>query len=328
MKSRAEAVAPVREPTLTDFPSIGDRENAFIQEWARAHPFNRYRNYPTVSRIRAVHALADAVSQSDAGVRLLWCRHGEKPIGLVRMMGLPWDSAVYERKMARITHICGELTVEALRRILAQTDFDHVALRVDASDVHTQRLVTRVGFFPADSILTYLYHPASDDPPKPADGRFRRSCNYRKYEPADRDRILRLTSRMYARNPGRFHADPALRDRASQRYVHWASKYLAGEADSIWVSEFRGRVVGFLAFRYDRVLYERFGIGCFGAGLGASMGGDYEGLLRHALINTKDISWQCAEFDAQVDNYPVHRIYQSLNLEYVRAEYTFHWHRG
>ena len=100
-----------------------------------------------------------------------------------------------------------------------------------------------------------------------------------------------------------------------------------GEADTIWVSESKGRVVGYLAFRYNRLLHKVLGMGCYGAGLGASRGGDYQALCRHALIFTEDIAWQCAEFETQIDNYAVNRIYNDLKFEYVHAEHTYHLHR-
>jgi hypothetical protein len=301
---------------------LGEREGAFIEEWALSYPYNCYRNYPVISTAQAARVLADAVAEPDPGASLLWVRDGTLPVGLVRVVDLPWDSDVYERRMGRITHMCGDLTAGKIRNILEGTGFDHLAVRVDVSDLGMQRILSQIGFFLVDSILTYLYHPSSGDPPEA--GRTSRPYRYREYEPADRDQVLRLTSEMYTRYPGRYHADPSLRERSTDRYERWAEKYLDGEADKIWVSDLNGLAVGYLAFRYDRRLYRSLGIGCYGSGLGASRGGGYRGLLRHAIMYTKDIPWQCAEFDTQIDNYPVHRIYQDLKLEYVRAEHTYH----
>ncbi|RLJ17266.1 hypothetical protein DJ030_14495 [bacterium endosymbiont of Escarpia laminata] len=324
-ESKKSTAAGDRNPT--SLVSLNNRELTFVENWARSYPYNRYRNYPVISKIQATKTLTDAILEPESTALLLWCRDGLMPTGLVRIVDLPWDSDLYKRRIGRITHLCGDLTAGGLRHLLMKTGFDHLSVRVDASDLGTQRMLTQIGFFMADSILTYLYHPTSGEPPEqPMVTRSRKPRRYREYEPLDRDRILKLTSQLYAHYPGRYSADPILREHAVDRYVRWAEKYLDGDADKIWVSELNGRVVGYLAFRYDRRLYRSFGIGCYGSGLGGSRGGDYYGLLQYALTHTKDMPWQCAEFDTQIDNYPVHRIYQDLKLEYVRAEYTYHLH--
>jgi hypothetical protein len=230
--------------------------------------------------------------------------------------------------MGRITHVCGNLDAHAIRALLDQCPFDHLAVRVDASNADTQRALTEAGFFPVDSVLKFLHEPANGAPPEPAARRSRARQTFRKVEPRDRDDILRLTAETFVRYPGRYHADPWLRPKGTERYVGWAQKYVDGEADTIWVAESKGRVVAYLAFRYNRTLLRVLGMGCYGAGLGASRGGDYQSLCRHALMFTTDIAWQVAEFDTQIDNYRVHRIYRDLKFDYAYAEHTYHLHRA
>ena len=309
-------------------PGLNVGKQAFVDEWARSYSYNPYRNYPQITATQAARILADAVAEAGPEVTQLWHQHGASPAGLVRIIDLPWDSEVYEQRMGRITHLCGDLSSEAILGLLADTTFKHLAVRVDASDLSTQRTLTMAGFIPADSILTYLYHPVPGGPPRPAEGRAARRYTFRSYEPADRDSILRITSYSFDRYPGRYHADPRLRERSAERYLRWAEKCLDGEADQICVSESKGRVVGYLAFRFDRRLYRVLGMGCYGAGLGASRGGDYLRLLRHAVTSERAMPWQFAEFDTQIDNFPVHRIYQALKFDYVRAQHTYHFHRS
>lgn len=310
-----------------DVSVLGESERAFVDEWARSYRYNRYRNYPLISATEAVRVLADSAAEPGPDATQLWQRDGDTPVGLVRIVNLPWDTALYGRKMGRITHLCGDLNGEEIRNLIEDTEFKHLAARVDASDLDGQRALTKAGFFPADSILTYLYHPASGAPPEPLVNDSTREYTFRAYEPADRDSVLRITSQCYARYPGRYHADPLLQERSAQRYLRWAEKCVDGAADQICVSESKGRVVGYLAFRYDRTLYRVLGMGCYGEGLGASRGGDYLRLLRYTLMCNKAIPWQFAECDTQIDNFPVHRIYQELKLDYVRAVHTYHLHR-
>jgi hypothetical protein len=314
-------------------PDFGARpldgvERQFVDAWAGSFAFNRYRNFSLISATEAAQVLAESAAEAGTDVTRLWRCEGSRPLGMLRIVDLPWDTDLYERKMGRITHLCGDLDGESISHLLDRTDFDHLAVRVDASDLPTQRAVTQAGFFPVDSILTYLYHVDREDPPEATAANSARSFIYRPYKAADRDSILRITSRCYARYHSRYHADPLLREHSAARYLGWAEKYVDGEADQICVAESNGRVVGFIAFRYDRPLYHVLDRGCYGAGLGASLGGDYLNLLRYTLLCDKEIPWHWAECDTQIDNYAVHRIYQQLNLEYVRAEHTYHLHRG
>lgn len=307
--------------------ALSDAQRAFVDEWAHSYAYNRYRNYRLVSEAQAALVLANAVAEPGADITRLWHRDESTPVGLIRIADLPWDTVLYRRKMGRITHLCGDLGSETIKRLLDRTSFEHLAVRVDVSDLESQRMLTRAGFFPVDTILTYLHDPALGAPPEPEARRAARQYTFRKYEPGDRDAVLRLTARSYERYPGRYYADAWLREKSAERYLRWAEKYVDGEADTIWVSEWKGRVVGYLAFRYDRRLMKDVGLGCYGSGLGASRGGDYQKLCRHALMTTTDIDWQCAEFETQLDNYLVHRIYRDLKLDYVHAEHTYHLHR-
>ena len=308
---------------------VDPQEAAFVEGWARSTPYNPYRNYRLISKAQASQVLAAAVLEPGPQATRLWQREANSsPTGLIRIAALPWDSELYGLRMGRITHICGDLGGSAIRALIDATAFDHVAARVDASDIATQRALTEAGFFPVDSVLKFVHYPSRGAPPEPAARPSRARSTFRKFEPSDRDDVLSLTAETYTRYPGRYHADPRLRDRSVERYVRWAEKYVNGEADTIWVSESNGRVVGYLAFRYNRTFLRILGLGCYGAGLGASRGGDYQSLCRHALMVTRDIDWQIAEFDTQIDNYHVHRIYRDLKFDYVYAEHTYHLHRG
>ena len=320
--------AVVLEPRSADVAAFDPRETTFVEEWARSSPYNPYRNYRLISKAQASQVFAAAVLESGPTVTHLWHRDGATPTGLIRIAELPWDSELYGRKMGRITHVCGTLGAGAIRALLDDTPFEHLAARADASDTDTQRALTEAGFFPVDSVLKFIHYPSRGAPPEPVVRRSRARSTFRKYEAGDRDDILRLTADTYARYPGRYHVDPWLKSRSAERYVRWAEKYVDGEADTIWVSESNGRVVGYLAFRYNRTFLRVLGMGCYGAGLGASRGGDYQSLCRHALMTTRDIDWKFAEFDTQIDNYHVHRIYRDLKFDYVYAEHTYHLHRG
>ena len=323
-----DAVTAGSSPALkqdADSPPA-DAIDAFVRDWARDFPYNRFRNYPLIDADAARRLLVAEVLEGGTDVSHVWHRNGAELLGLVRIVEQCWDSALYGFRMGRVSNVCGELDPRTLRRLLENAAFDHLAIRVDASDTKTQRLLTEAGFFPADTILTYLYNRNNGEPPSSPVSVHSGRHAYRPFRPEDRDSILRITSRCYSRYPGRYQADPLLKPLSAERYLQWARKYVDGVADQICVSEMQGRVSGYVAFRYDRNLYDTLGIGSYGTGLGASRGGDYHDLLRYTLWCDKEIDWQFAECDTQIDNYHVHRIYRDLKLDYVRAEHTYHLH--
>ena len=323
--------ASVPDPTAGNEISaaLGGSQRAFIDDWATGFRFNPYRNYPYVSAADSARLLADAAAEVSGDITHLWQTEGSTPAGMLRILDLSWDTALYGRRMGLITHICGDLDGAGIARLIDQTDFAHLAVRADVSNLETQHALARAGFLPADTILTYLHDPAENELVPPPSHRVTRHYVYRPYDPSDRESILRITAHCYARYPGRYHSDPSLSDKGPDRYVLWAEKCMDGFADQICVAESRGRVVGYIAFRYDRRLYRMLGLGCYGgAALGASRGGDYASLLRYTLECPKRIPMHFAECQTQIDNYRVHRIYQDMGLHYVRAEHTYHLRRA
>ncbi len=301
----------------------------FVNEWAAAYRFNPYRNYRAIAKADSIRLVADAATERGPGVTHLWRRNGNVPRGMLRIAELSWDTELYGRRMGSISHLCGDLDSDSLRLLIDETDFAHLAVRVDASDVAMQRTLTQAGFFPADSMVTYLYYPERGELPESAASRATCNYRYRQYEPSDRDSILRITAHCYARYAGRYHTDAWLAEKGPERYVRWAERCVDGHADQICIAEAKGRVVGYIAFRYDRRLHRMLGLSCYGgAALGASRGGDYHSLLRYTLQCPKSIPMHFAECQTQIDNFHVHHVYHGLGLEYVRAEHTYHLHRG
>lgn len=321
---------PVDSPMRDARDELAAADRGFIKDWAAAFRFNPYRNYRALTQSDAARLAADAASVCGPDVMHLWRRDGGVPLGMLRIVDLAWDTELYGRRMGRITHVCGELDSDSIRALVDQTDFAHLAVRVDASDVATQRALTRAGFYPADSMLTYLYDPGRGELPESPACRATRNYRYRLYEPSDRESVLRITAHCYARYAGRYHTDAWLAEKGPERYVRWAERCVDGHADQICIAESsKGRVVGYIAFRYDRRMHRLLGISCYGgAALGASRGGDYHSLLRCTLECPKAIPMHFAECQTQIDNYHVHRVYHALGLEYVRAEHTYHLQRG
>ena len=104
-----------RADKLTVSAELGDAETDFIREWAKSFEYSPYRNYPYITSADASRVQEDAVSERGPGVHHLWQRENATPVGLLRIEDMPWDTALYRRRMGRVTHICGDLDDHDLR---------------------------------------------------------------------------------------------------------------------------------------------------------------------------------------------------------------------
>jgi hypothetical protein len=307
---------------------MDSREKA-LQSWVQSFPYDRYRNYPGFPPEQAQRVHMDGLLEEGPHIRKIWLGDDPSPRGLLRVVDLKWDESIYKVRMGHLTHTLGPISTSSIRDALADAGYCHVVTRVDASDFTLQRRLLEEGFFLADTLLTYITLPLSD---WPAD----RKCPtldppfvIRDYEPRDRRGVLEVTQRMYSRYPSRYYLDPFLREHSAERYTLWMEKCLDGEADKTLVAESDGNVTAFLSFKYDRRLYQRTQIRCYGAGIGASSAqgrGAYSRILYDAIQYAAEMGAKYGEFDTQIDNYGVLSIYHQLGLRYVRAQHTFHLH--
>ena len=306
-----------------------NRRERALQGWVESFKYGRYRNYPAFSAEHEKRVLTDSILEEGPGVRRLWLGDEASPSGLLRIVDLPWDETIYKVKMGYLTHCLGPISPFSIREALAEAGYRHVVTRVDASDFSLQRRLLEEGFFLADTLVTYITSPLSDplaDKKCPA---LDLPFVVRDYEPKDREGVLEVTRQMYAHYPSRYHRDPFLQEHSAERYVSWMEKYLDGDADKTLVAELEGRVTAFLSFKFDRRLYQSTQILCSGAGIGASSAqgrGAYSRLLYDAIVYVMGKGARYSEFDTQIDNYGVLRLYHQLGLRYVRAQHTFHLH--
>jgi hypothetical protein len=304
-----------------------DQREQALQGWVETFKYGRYRNYPAFSPEHARKVFMDSVQDEGPDARKLWLGDEASPSGLLRVVDLKWDERIYKVKMGYMTHCLGPVSPCSIREALAEAGYSHVVTRVDASNFALQRRLLQEGFFLADTLVTYITSPLSDPVADKKCPALDPSFVIRDYEPKDREGVLEVTERMYGRYPSRYYRDPFLREHSAERYTSWMEKYLDGEADKTLVAEQEGKVTAFLSFKYDRRLHESTQILCYGAGIGASSAqgrGAYSRLLYDAIVWAIGKGSPYSEFDTQIDNYGVLRLYHQLALRYVRAQHTFH----
>jgi L-amino acid N-acyltransferase YncA len=312
---------------------IGADALASLDPLIETYPFKAYRNYRVLSRKRqedVVRAELRAALEHAGGFGIVSSAAQPSTAAVVRP--LPWDSAFFEIPMARLTLIHDEearrATVhEVIAPLMAACrarGIQHLSVRVDVADAETIQALEDAGFRMMDALATYIY-PAKRPAPEPG----KDMGVLRLYQPEDREQILDITREAYRGFRGRYHLDPHLpQDRSDELYVEWAKKSCDGEwADVVLVTENgKGELHGWASYRQIEPVSTVGGTAIRGGGLGAcrrDKPGAYAGLLRAATVRIHG-GGAVTEMQTQIFNFATIRLYEAVETQFVRADYTLH----
>jgi L-amino acid N-acyltransferase YncA len=319
--------------SLVSASLIGADALASLDPLIEAYPFKAYRNYRVLSRKRqedVLRAEVRAALEHAGGFGVVAA--GDTPAAAALVRPLPWDSAFFEIPMARVflvhddearrTMLLGIITsaIEACRA----RGIRHLSVRVDVGDAETIQALEDAGFRMMDALATYIY-PLKRPAPEPG----KDMGVLRLYQPEDRDQILEITREAYRGFRGRYHLDPHLpQDRSDELYVEWARKSCDGDwADVVLVTENgKGELHGWASYRQIEPVSTVGGTAIRGGGLGAcrrDKPGAYAGLLRAATVRIHG-GGAITEMQTQIFNFATIRLYEAVETQFVRADYTLH----
>jgi hypothetical protein len=305
-----------------------------VRELFASYPYGDLRRYRIVNREKQTAYLLHKLAACARDGRI-WVAEGGGKIGaLAAVRPLPWDSSIFGITMGQIplfVHPGGGSAARPdllalLDRILDACRADgtvHLNVKADADDFALMQCLEGKGFYLTDTIVAYIFIPRRQDL-----GHGKYLFKTRVYTPADHDAVLAVAAEAYRDFIGRYHADPHLpRELCDRLYQLWARQLLdGGLAETIIVAERKGRVVGFLGYRMKKDILESTGVKCVGGGLGgcAPEGfGAYTAILEEAMREGMH-RYDMQDFETQLNNVNIVRIYQKLNFEYARAKHTFH----
>jgi len=306
---------------------------ASLDPLIEAYPFKAYRNYRVLSRKRqddVLRAELRAAIEHPAGFGV--AGPGAAPAAAALVRPLPWDSAFFEIPMARMVLIhdgdarraaIGEI-VRSARDACRARGIRHLSVRVDVADAETIQALEDAGFRMMDALATYIY-PLKRPAPEPG----KDMGVVRLYRPEDREQILAITREAYRGFRGRYHLDPHLpQERSDELYVEWAKKSCDGEwADVVLVAENgKGELHGWASYRQIEPVTSVGGTAIRGGGLGAcrrDRPGAYAGLLRAATVRIHG-GGAVTEMQTQIFNFATIRLYEAVDTQFVRADYTLH----
>jgi hypothetical protein len=310
----------------------GDR--ALLEPLLAAYPYGDLRRYRLINKEKQIAHLdyRIAACAREGGV---WVSERDGAVrALAAIRPLPWDSSIFGIKMGQIPlflHLGEGLASRADISALLDTLLEscraagivHLNVRADADDFILMQCLEGKNFYLVDTIVTFIFIPRRQEL-----GHGKYLFKTRVYNPEDHDAVLHVAAEAYKGFIGRYHADPHLpRELCDRLYQMWARQLLdGGIAERIIVAERKGKVVGFLGYRMKRDILESTGIKCVGGGLGGCLPegfGAYTAILEEAMREGMH-RYDMQDFETQLNNINIVRIYQKLNFEYARAKYTFH----
>ncbi len=188
---------------------------------------------------------------------------------LIRL--LEWDSAFFERRIARI--LPSALTPAQLADITAwcqQQAIDCVYFLADAENAASNRLVEQNGFYLTDLRLIFEYRqPQAAITPSPALS----DIAIRPFEPSDTDALVTIARRSYT--DSRFYYDPCFPDRkADALYETWIRNSTDGSgfADEVLIAERNGLLLGYISCKRHGTLGDIGLVGVTESARGAGVG--------------------------------------------------------
>ena len=299
------------------------------------YEFNDYRNYPLFTKTMLDDYLFTQVSDlllKDKHSYIAVAKNKKKIVGLVSLVKLPWETRYFGFKMAEIRHLIANGSYDEkirindallwfISQICKKEKVMHLSCKVDAEDFSGIHCLERTGFRLMGSAVTYVFE-------KGRIPKFKERCTVRMFKKKDMKAAINLLKTTAIK--GRFQIDPYIpKQKANEFYVEWirnCSRRLW--ADEVLVAERGKEIVGFLAYQLNKELEKATGIRCFRANFAVVSPrgvGSFIALLKVATVRGRDVlRADLAEFETQVYNYSIIRVFQRLKIGIGRCRYSFH----
>lgn len=296
------------------------------------YPFSDYRRYKTVKADKEY--LYRHITSANENI--MCAMISGKLAGIISFKMLPWDTSLFGIKMGKIEHIIVssllepaaqrtviEILLQGVSDFAKRNNIQHISIKADTDDNLLIIELQRAGFYIADCLITYINEINVKQPDIPS------LFNIREYRRDDKERIIEISQEAYKNYSGRFNTDPHIpRDKGLEFYIEWTKNCCNGSmADVMLVAERKGKVIGFICHKLNEILNGLSGkIKYGGHGLSAASKegkGAYVSLVA-ALVKHSVAASTIVDYDTQINNFDVIRIWNKLGLSYVRSKYTFH----
>jgi len=304
--------------------------NNLISEY-KFHDYNAYR---MINKDKLREYLFNQISNlsKDKNSQVVLAAESNGPVGLASLTYLPWDTKNFGFKMGKIGYLLGKGNYHSNIRIknkllnfifslCKEEKFVHLSCRIDVRDITSAHILEENGFKIMDTLVTYVFSRVKNSIPKIKD-----LYKVRKFKDKDLGKLLALANSSFRQD--RFHMDfhfPL--NKADALYGEWVKNYCYGKkGETVLVAENKNtEAVGFLAYKLSEDL-TKLGYRVFGEGLSAvspKAKGAYLSLVKASIKDVLSFA-DYGEFDTQIQNYEVIKIFQKFDFKIVRTKHTFH----
>jgi len=266
----------------------------------------------------------------------------EKGLGAASVVNLPWDSEIFEIKMAKIGFILTKEnyshSTDIIHKLIGniliycrEKGIKHISFQVNSQEISLIHALEKNGFTLMDTIIIYSISLKNIDFEN-----FKLNLEYfiREAKKKDLPAMQELAGKAFF-TPNmflsRFYVDPLLRKRASILYKEWLKNSFNGEqADIVLVAEIKNKPVGFITCQLPkRESIEIFNRKIATIPLNAVSSkfrgrGVYNCIMEHALKWFKEQEVDIVEIKTQIINLPVQRVWHKYEGKVVSSYHTFH----
>jgi hypothetical protein len=316
-----------------DFLKAGELDR--IEHLLVGYKFNRYINYWVLNK-KELHAyifkeIADFLKE---GGCIITVTHRNRIIGFAVMGDLPWDTAYFGAKMARIHYLISEgeysqqvkvkdKLLDSAAGVCKEKEICHISCKVNPADFSSIHCLENAKFRLMGTSVTFLFSRKVKIPG------LKNLYRIREFKADDQKDLVDIVKSNFWIN--RFYCDPHIpRRKAIQFYAEWVNNcFNKSLADEILVAERNGKVVGFFTYKLDKRLSAFAGINFFGRGIAAVLPGAkgaYVNLLEAAIEKARSNFGNdcCGELDTQIWNYQAIKVFQRFRMDFVNSAFSFH----
>ncbi len=306
-----------------------------IKSLLSIYELNDYRAYRMLDKDRLKEYLFNQVLDSSKRKNnwILVAEDKKEIVGLAVLNFLLWDTKHFGIKMAKISYLMARgnynqvLAIKNrllpyLLQLSKKEKIAHLSCRIDISDTSSIHALEANGFRLMDTLVTYAFNRCKHNIPN-----VKELYKIREFKKEDLDILVNLATRAFTID--RFHLDPFIpNDKADVLYGEWIKNCCKNKIQGkVLIAENDRRCpVGFLTYKLNKELNELTGVRIIGHGLSVvspQAKGAYVALVKATVKNTIQF-YDCAEFDTQLNNYEVIKIWERFKFDFIRAKYTFH----
>lgn len=259
---------------------------------------------------------------------------GKGAVGIAQLAHLEFDSKIFRKKMGRLSiHLADEADFsiddgrQAVRALIAQAakeGFEHISSKLNISQQKIMPSLERESFYFVGGLITFVYVKG-----KTRISKWKSLYRVRPARAADKAILMKIAHGSFTKS--RFYNDPSMdHKRCNSFYKNWVNNcFEARWARKVIIAEdSKKKVAGFITYKGDADIKKNLHIIKGGNGLSACVPtakGAYLSLLSSTIEN--DAAREkpdFVEYETQLDNVDVIRIWQRFGLEFGRVEMVFH----